>query len=196
MTIDEHIAKMDKRLAVIKSGKPLLIAVQSTVAKQATRIYVDGLNSAGSQIGNYNTTDPLYINPSVPPGYSFKPEGKPKTGKKKDGKTKTRTFGSDFGIEKLQVDLKTKYFPSYAAFRKRIGRPTGKVNLVLQGDESSDFKSGIVPISDSVIEHRFKREINAQKMSGHEDHFNCKIKKLTKEERINFLQIQKRELNK
>jgi hypothetical protein len=92
------------------------------------RIHEEGKAADGGNIGQYDTTHPLYVNPRKSPK-QFTPMGK-------TGKTK---------FENGQPH-KTKYFNSYKGFREEIGRPTDTVNLSLTGQMNSQFT--IIPTSD------------------------------------------------
>lgn len=87
----------------------------SMLGEMSTRIYENGQASDGGEIGQYNATNPLYVNPKNAP------RGFPTIGK---------TGRSKF---KSGLPHKTGYFPSYKAFRDEVGRPTDRVNLSLTG---------------------------------------------------------------
>lgn len=88
-----------------------------------TRIHEQGLAADGSDIGQYDKTTPLYVNPLNSPK-SFPVKGK-------TGKTK---------FEKTGLPHRTRYFESYNEFKTYIGRnELGKVNLSLSGQLASQF---------------------------------------------------------
>ena len=89
------------------------------------RIHEDGGAADGGEIGQYDTTHALYVNPNRSPK-KFAPMGK-------TGERKFKT-----GVKKGQPH-KTKYFDSYKSFRGEIGRPTDKVNLSLSGQMNNQF---------------------------------------------------------
>lgn len=91
------------------------------------RIHEEGKAVDGSDIGQYNKTTPLYVNPNNSP-VKFTPAGKPKPGKKQ---RKTKVNGKE---------RKTRYFTSYDDFKTYIGRnELNKVNLFLTGDLQNQF---------------------------------------------------------
>ncbi len=131
------------------------------------RIHVDGLKTDGTDIGKYNDTDPIYVNPKDSPR-SFKPEGKPrKTGVFKSGKKK--------GQDRFEGNKKnkTKYFESYKSFRDYVGVQTNKVNLSLSAEMENDFKA----VADDPIKTNtgyglgFTNPINALKAEGQEERY-------------------------
>lgn len=93
----------------------------SMVGVVKKRIHEDGKDANGENIGQYDTTHPLYVNPFKSPK-SFAPVGKTGKVKFKNGQPH-----------------KTKYFDSYKEFRQEIDRPTDKVNLSLTGQMNSQF---------------------------------------------------------
>ncbi len=131
------------------------------------RIHVDGLKTDGTDIGKYNDTDPIYVNPKDSPR-SFKPEGKPrKTGVFKSGKKK--------GQDRFEGNKKnkTRYFESYKSFRDYVGVQTNKVNLSLSAGMENDFKA----VADDPIKTNtgyglgFTNPINALKAEGQEERY-------------------------
>lgn len=157
----------------------LLRTVATTIGgEMKDRIHGKGIASDGSQIGKYNDTKPIYINPNNSPK-AFKPEGKPKkTGTFKSGKKK--------GQDKIEGNKnnKTKYFSSYKAYREHIGRNTDTINLSLWGFMEQDF--GIVanePIRTSLgYGLGFKNSNNATIAEAHQNRFG-KIYALTDDEK-------------
>lgn len=103
------------------------IVASTMKAEIGSRIHEEGKAADGSKIGEYNATDPLYVNPKNQAGISFPTIGK--TGKD--------TFKG--GLKKGQKH-KTGYFASYLAFKNAIGRnKIGTVNLSLSGQMSNQF---------------------------------------------------------
>ena len=94
----------------------------SMLGEVKTRIHERGEAADGSDIGQYNTTNPLYVNPKNSPR-GFVPVGK-------RGAVKFKSAG---------LPHKTRYFDSYKDFRTEIGRPVDKVNLSLSGQLNSQF---------------------------------------------------------
>lgn len=147
----------------------LLRTVATTIgAIMKHRIHTEGKKSDGTNIGEYNDTDPIYVNPKNSPR-NITPEGKPKkVGTFKSGKKK--------GQDKIQGNKKnkTKYFSSYKSFRDHIGRDTSKINLSLSGSGmESDFGiSAEDPIKTNTgYGLGFKNVLNALKAEGHVSRF-------------------------
>ena len=164
----------------------------------------------GRLIGFYDKKTPLYVNPNNSPK-GFAPEGKPqkigvyksgsKKGQDKTKRNKEKLVGNTFGEEGRSLKPHTtRWFPSYEAFRKEIGRPFSSVNLVLSGDLQSDFRKAAIgsPAKATKIDNlkyaiQLDREINEKKMEGHEKKYG-KITDPTKEEEENFIDIGNKEL--
>lgn len=125
MTIDEFILKQKQLIEELKNGTIMGIAVADTHAKMVARIFEEGKKADGSDIGQYGGGE-IYVNPDI------SPKKFPKVGK--TGKDKFENGKSH----------KTGYFESYKAYREKIGRQTGKINLVLSGQLQSDFSNGLV----------------------------------------------------
>ena len=125
MTTAEFNKKLDEQLLKISDAKFLLTSVTEVHSRQVKRIFEQGLNGNGAKIGNYNSTDPLYVNPDESP-VKFPTKGK--TGEK--------TFKSG-------KEHKTGYFDSYKAFRNEIGRSTTFVNLRLTENLKLDFTNSV-----------------------------------------------------
>jgi hypothetical protein len=149
----------------------VLIAAIDTHVKMADRIFVKGLNADNKQIGTYNSTKELYVNPKKAPK-SFTTKGK--SGKTKFENGKNRQTG---------------YFESYAEYRSKVGRLTDKVNLVLFGNLQSDFlrvpiKTGKNKFSSTVTRN------NSGKVDGAQDKYG-NVFSLTKQERNNCVEVLK-----
>lgn len=178
---------------LIEKNKPLEIAARTTHALQTRRIFVRGQNSAGGQIGQYNTTNPLYVNPEKSPGNTA--GIKPPTGK--NGATEFKTG------KKAGQKHKTTWLASYKEYRGRIGKGSDFVNLVLSSDLFKDFASPVYDkdnprpemISVNSYQSRLKREDNQKKMEGAEDKYG-EITKLTTEEKQVFFGTAEFELKK
>lgn len=188
MTTDEYIAKQKRAFSrIIEKDEPLRIAARDTMAKQATRIFVEGKNSNEVKIGDYNATDEIYVNPNTSAGKKFSPAGKA-------------------GKERNITDRKTKWFESYKDYREEIGRKTDKVDLFLSGDLKSDFgNSGakepngkVKPRQNNVHEYvsGFSRETNALKAEGMEDHFEAPIFTPSASEKKSFFSISQKEFQR
>jgi len=125
------------------------------------RIHEDGKAADDSNIGQYDTTNPLYVNPNKSPK-AFAPVGK-------TGKTKFKNGQPH----------KTKYFDSYKGFRENIGRPTDKVNLSLTGQMNSQFT--IIPTENGYGLGWNNTEMY-ERSKGLETKYGKKIWSLTDEE--------------
>lgn len=164
MTVDEYNRNLNKFIGdIVKNNRPFGIAVQSTTQKIASRIFVEGRKSNGAEIGQYNSTTPLYVNPNTSP--SKKGISPPKG---KEGQT---TF-------KNGKPHKTTYVESYKRFRELIGRPTKNINLVLSDDLFSDFRKGAsefqakaTKINVNQYNIQLDREINGKKIEGLTERF-------------------------
>ena len=175
MTVKEYLNAQKKKLTDYKRFTvPFALEVRSTVAIQTDRIFNKGLLSNGDKIGKYNTTEPLYVNPKTSAGKKFTPKGKP----------------TKLNIKK--TDRKTRWFPSYAEYRKTIGRQIAFVDLRLSGDFFQDFANSKttqaakpVKISDTQYNVELKRDINTKKLEGLTDKYG-KFANLTKKERADF----------
>lgn len=155
MTVQEFNAKIERVISALeKENKPLLLAVQSVNALRAKRIFVDGLNSSGGKIGNYENTKPVYVKDSQAP--------KKVNHKGKTGKT-----------------IESGYYKSYKDFRSSMGRESGFINLRLNNDLQSDMSncqitkdSNSVPapapikVDTNTYKVSLKRPINAKKKEG------------------------------
>ena len=181
MTIKQFIEKQNKRLKEIEKGKAFGEAVANSHAKQVPRIFEQGIKSDGSKIGQYDSTDPLYVNPKTAPK-SFATKGK--TGKSafKNGKKH-----------------KTGYFTSYKAFRAKQGRETSFVNLRLFGRLQQDYSAGLRRVSPLKWVAEVKTNESADKIEGNKKRFGLTFA-LTKKEKTAFIKDQEeiliRELTK
>lgn len=170
VSIAEYIASQKDRFEKLQNGDALELAVRDTHAKQVQRIFVDGKNSNDSQIGKYNTTDPLYVNP----------KNAPKNTPTK-GKTGKDTFANG-------TKHKTSYFDSYNDFRASQGRQTSNVNLNLFGNLRSAYANGLFKVSEREWVVAIP-ESEYVKIEGNEERFGGKISDLTKEEHENFIEV-------
>jgi hypothetical protein len=176
MTTDQYIKKIRRSIQVLKTGIPIGVASQDTHVKMVERIFEKGKNALDSQIGQYNDSKPLYVNPDKSPK-KFSTKGANGKSKFKNGKTK-----------------KTGYFKSYKDYRQKIGRPTGKVNLVLSGNLQSDFGKAVTKVN-NLKYTATAREENEDKISGLEEKYG-NIFRITPKERTNFKQVLSDELIK
>lgn len=182
MTIDEFIVKTNKlKEQILLEDEPLKLAAYSVLALQSERIFTKGQNSDGAT-HQYNSTDPLYVNPKDSPGKKFKPRGKPKKDGQK-GATKKEVnikFGgrgfSSGKASKIETDRKTKWFPSYKAYRQEIGFNANFVNLQLSGELKSDFENpkGNEPEPTKVDVHEYIIKLNKPLSTKKVEKFNDK----------------------
>lgn len=175
VSIAEYIASQKDRFEKLQNGEALELAVRDTHAKQVQRIFVDGKNSNDSKIGQYNTTEPLYVNPNNAPK---------KTPTK--GKTGKDTFANG-------NKHKTTYFESYNDFRASQGRQTGDVNLNLFGNLRSAFANGLFKVSEREWVVAIP-ESEYVKLDGNEERFGSKISDLTESEHKNFIEVIQEEI--
>ena len=158
MTIEEFQLKLKQALAEIEANNtPLKLAAYSSVAAVSKRIFTDGGNANGGQIGQYKADGGIYLNPNT----SF--------GGSKLGTPRGKTGETKFKNGKNHV---TVYLDSYKDYKAVLGKPTGGafVNLELSGDLKSDFENGQVPTpqQNGINEYfvALKRNINNDKRSG------------------------------
>lgn len=205
---EQFADQLRRAIEIIKENDPpLRIASYDTLGKQSLRIFTEGKNSSGGAIGQYNSTEPLYLNPKTSEG-SFKVGGKPNDkGKRSRKKVSVQKFAGfsknslkDVG-KKTKVDRKTRWFASYKDYRAEIGRESGFVNLDLGGELKLDMEnpqSG-VPTPTKVNEHEYivqlKRQLSIKKVEGQEDRYG-KIFNLTQSEKDNFFTRANFELKK
>lgn len=193
MTMKELIERRRKQLQdIVQKNIPFQRAVLTTVNRQSQRIFIEGLNSIGGKIGQYDTRRPLYINPNKSPR---------KGGNKAQGiqgllPTKGKTGEHKFKSGKVH---KTTFVNNYKEFRNRIGRRIDFVNLNLSNDLRSDFASGL-PGShnpEKISPHQYnvtiKREANLDKLAGMESKYGT-ITKLTRSEKQGFFDILSKEI--
>ena len=179
MTIDEFNLKLKQALAEIQANDvPLRLAAYSSLAEVSLRIFTKGGNADGGQIGQYNSTNPIYLNPKK----SF--------GGSKLGTPRGKTGETQFKNGKPHV---TVYLDSYKDYKSILGKPSGGgfVNLELSGDLKSDFENGKVPTPQQSGPHEYfvslKRPINNDKRDGLEAKYG-KIFALTNQEVENFIE--------
>lgn len=157
-------------------------AVRDNLAQRSKRIFTDGLNSAGSQIGKYDTTKPLYVNPVSQSPKKFPTKGK--TGKTKFANGKAH---------------KTGFFNSYASFRAEIGRESVNKNYQLFGNLKSNFENAsrgeVQPIKVNNLEYivGLDRE-NSLKKAGLEKK-DGRVFPLTSGEKQSFFKVASYEQN-
>ncbi len=171
MTTQAYIAKIRSKLEGLKqNNKPLAIAVANTHAHQMGRIFIDGKASNGTNIGSYNSTKPLYVNPLTAPKKFAK--------KGMSGKTKFKNGKPH----------KTGYFSSYKDFRAALDRPTSFVNLNLSSQLVKDISNSLTKVSANKYVTGTKNKHNSNKLEGAEDKYG-KVFSLTKSEREKFKKV-------
>lgn len=169
MTTSEYIQKQRMHLSELRSGIAVQIAAQDTHVKMSQRIFIDGKNASGGDIGTYDKTKELYVNPSIAPK-SFATKGK-------DGKD----------IFQNKKKHKTAYFKSYSEYRAKVGRSSDKVNLILFGDLQSDFSKSV----ENTGENKYSSKIrgnNSNKVDGAKDKYGL-VFFLSPEEKQNFKEV-------
>jgi len=178
-TVDEYIQKLDKIADQAVISAALTKAVSSIHARISKRIFTDGKKTDGSNIGQYDTKNEIYVNPKT--AVRLKGVNPPQ------GKHGDQAFGNG-------KPHKTRYFPNYKEFRQAVDRRTDKVNINLTGDLKSDFDSGLIKVSDLEYHIVLKRDINSDKAHGNEDHFGGLIFKMSKAEKDSVNKIFGQEL--
>ena len=176
MTTKDFAKKLDSQLKQISDAKFLLTCVSDAHAKQVKRIFNDGLNSQGGKIGQYNNTDPIYINPNQSPK-KFQLKGKSGKTSFKNGK-----------------NHKTGYFDSYKAFRQAISREASFVNLRLTENLKFDFTNSLM-LSGNTYITGVKRSENTDKVNGHIQKYGVETYTLSKSEKEQFRQCVINKLN-
>lgn len=196
MTTDQYISKLQGKIKELeKQNKPFEIAVRSTMALQSNRIFIEGKNSSGSSLGQYDTTLPMYINPLKAPRATGKKikgiEGlMPPTGKNGDT------------VFKNGEPHKTTYVKNYKDYRNRIGRRVDRVDITLSGDLQSDFRNSVsttkvTPTKVNTNEYItvIRRPLNTKKIEGLEKKYGV-FTNLTTQEREAFYKVNEFELRK
>ncbi len=202
-SVQQYLLDAEQKLNdIIRTNKPFERAVKNTVARQAIRIFIEGIRTDGTQTGRYSTK-PMYVNPNASSprktskGKSAFPlEGlEPTVGKFGEHIFTAETAWHGVKGTKAGDPHRTTYLSGgYKEFRNRIGRRIDRVNLTLSGDLLSDFCNSSSPknavpekISETEYHVRFKRTINQLKREGLEDRFGI-IFNLTAEEKTGFFQ--------
>lgn len=184
MTTEEYIAKQRAKLEQIRSGVPLEIAARDSMTITAHRIFVDGLNTEGGEIGQYNSTTPFYIDPNYSPRASAnKAQGI--KGLQRKGKTGESKF-------KNGKEHKTSWQKSYKDFKANIGQKNDKVRPHLSGDLESDFRNAPIDsqlaVPKKVNNNEFivslTRDYNAGILQGLENKFGSFVSPSKNEEEV------------
>lgn len=139
MTIQEAISKLQNiRNEIAPGGQGLSTIMRAacfgSLATVKERIHAQGKGSNGDDIGQYNKTTPLYVNPKNSPK-QFVPQGKNEIKPRRVGVFDIENHRRrNVAVKELNRERKTKYFNSYDDFKTEIGRnEIGKVNLFLFG---------------------------------------------------------------
>lgn len=175
MTTEEYNKKLDEQLKQISNAKFLLTSVSEVHARQVKRIFNTGINGDNEKIGNYNSSDPLYVNPDDSPK-KFPTKGKTGEAVFKNGKKH-----------------KTGYFDSYKAFRKAIARETGFVNLRLTENLKFDFTNSLTLMGSMYVTGTKKKE-NTDKVNGAISKYGVATFQLTDNEKQIFIESVKLKL--
>lgn len=152
--LTEVVLDIQKRLTKASDVSKLQRTVATYLLSSNWDRITKGGSVSGRQIGSYNTTKPLYVNPRRAVR-AFPVKGK-------TGKTK---FNNG-------LPHKTAYFTSYSAFRSAVGRNIAVVNLQLSGKLRRDWaieQTG----KDWVV--GFLSEYGSNVSRGNEAKFNCQI---------------------
>lgn len=190
MSIHEYVNQLECFKNALSDFKPFAEAVQSVHAMRVERIFTRGENSNGQQIGQYNSTNPLYINPDKA-ARKTRNVGKGIAGLKPVGKHGDTVFKS------TGKPHKTAYVNSYKELREKLGRPTSFVNLTMFGNLKSNFANGgrgenapaeAIKISPSEYIVGLDSE-NSLKKSGLEEKYNAPIFKHTPFELAEYQRI-------
>jgi hypothetical protein len=120
MTPLQYSESLQKKIQELeRANKPLEVAVRSIMAVQSGRIFIQGKNAEGGNIGEY-VNKPVYISPDANKGLPKFPL------KGKDGSTKFKNGKQH----------KTGYFQNFHDFKKKVGRSKNlqTVDLFLTGN--------------------------------------------------------------
>jgi hypothetical protein len=174
LTTAEYISKLNGQVSHLKDGIIVAIAAQDTHSMMLERIFEQGKKTDGSDIGQYNTSNELYVNPKNAPK-NFPAKGKNGDAKFSDGKPH-----------------KTGFFESYKEYRSTVGRQSTKVDLTMTGLLKSDFSRAVVKVNNFNYTSSVSTERNKKIIEGMEEKFG-KIFGLTEAEKQNFLEVLKYE---
>lgn len=178
LTIHQYIAKLEKQKRALGQTKATFTAASTAHADMVERIFTDGNASNGGKIGQYDNSDPIYVNPDDSPR-GVTPKGKNGQSTFKNGKPH-----------------KTSYFGSYKAFRQAVSRPTSYVNLDLFGRLKQEFENSISRISDTSFEARIRTSENQDKAIGNQRRFGKVIFGAAEAERDTFRDVLRFEINR
>jgi len=154
MTTAEYNANLNKFISDLnQNNRPLKRAATSSVQQIGNRIFDEGKKSDGSDIGQYDTTTPLYVNPNT-----SKNAGRLRPTKGKHGEH----------LFKSGKEHKTTYVPSYKELKNLQGQPSDKVHLRDKYVLESDFRKGNTPtkINSNLYTIQLDRKENFGKIEG------------------------------
>ena len=184
MNLKQYIEFEKKRIdAVLSSNKPAFLGSQASLVRFSRRVFTEGKNPDGSQIGQYSEKG-IYINPNG----EFKPRNK------KGFTNKGKTGKSRFEDGREHV---TTYFEGWKGFREAQGLKTEFKNLNYTGDLKSDIENPInnIPTPIQVSEGRYKvsikRSENIPKYLGNKETLSFSKNELREFYRIADLEFRK-----
>lgn len=199
ITSDEWIAKNNKRIqALIQFDKPLLLAVSSVMALQSKRIFIDGSNKEGQDIGTYvekpvRVSREVYQNENLP-GIVYAGI---------NGNTTHTNSKSGKGGWSKGEQYKTGYFPDFLNFKKSIGRNKnlGTVDLFLTGElhrHWANNNSGIGGLAEAkkISVHKYQVSISDHDADKVDRYGLKKVFGLSPSERKAFYDVAKDEFYK
>lgn len=163
-TIDQYTDKLNSQVMSFIDSRGIGQAMSTVLAMYVERIFERGENANNQPIGEYNSTDSLYVNPNESPK-KFPTKGK-------TGKTKFKNGNSH----------KTGFFNSYKDFRQKIGRSTKQVNLNFWGILNKDISSSLQKTGDKYI-WGTKKSIDTDKVNGAEKKYGTIVFKVSKKEK-------------
>lgn len=178
--IKQFVDKLSRYRMLIESEKERILttAAFSVLAEMQDRIFDRGEAADGSKIGAYSSDETWIKIPITGVSNSkLKKKGKPKGKPKKSKETK-----------------ETMYFKNgYSQFRKTVGRQNKNVDLSLTGSLSASIIVG--KKNDSIV-IGIASEDNVEKAEGNEKRYSKTIFALSNEEKLLFLRIINREIEK
>lgn len=171
MTTKQYIAKIDKSVKELTSGKFIYDCVSTVHGEQVDRIFLLGEASDGRKIGRYSEKETgIYVNPLTQSPKKFPVRGK-------TGKTK---FASG---KKAGQPHRTRWFKNYKAFRQQIGRQVSYVNLQLTTNLSSDYANSL-RVKGNTVQSLVKGKKNVAKFEGSIKRYGKRVWKLSKAEKL------------
>ncbi len=174
MKVEDFLTRMDKFIKTLnrEKGNIITIAAYEVLAEMQTRIFEEGKDSNGNDIGQYSTK-PIYV-PSPYPQVN-------NSGLKKVGKNGRKT-------------KKTSYLKGgYKEFRQKAGRKTNRVNLDLTGGTRLAMNVGIFQSKKAI---GFTTPLAVEIAEGNEGRYKKRIFKLTVKEREIFNKAVAREIRR